>query len=173
MVYVNRTNSSNGCPINTVLWNTIQLLFPKETAARAEDRKKSSEDVEVAATKNPVLVEHRNSRLVRRPTRPTPWRQLPGVDAQERGRALGRYSSFQRASVLATVESWQPVGDRNARVAVSAAGRARIRRPVSTRIRSPQTLQQEQDDAALAARLQNSYISEAGIPQETLNSYLE
>lgn len=152
-----------------MLWNTIQLLFPKETAARAEDRKKSSENVEVA-TKKPVLVigeerqpQLRNSGLVRRTTRPTPWRQLPGVDAQERGRPLGRYSSFQRASMLTTVESWQPVGDRNARVAVSAAGRARTRRAVSTQIRSPQTLRQEQEDAALAAWLQDSYISEAGI----------
>lgn len=152
-----------------MLWNTIQLLFPKETAARAEDRKKSSENVEVA-TKKPVLVigeerqpQLRNSGFVRRTTRPTPWRQLPGVDAHERGRPLGRHSSFQRASMLTTLESWQPVGDRNARVAVSAAGRARTRRAVSAQTRSPQTLRQEQEDAALAAWLQESYISEAGI----------
>ncbi|CAM6018651.1 unnamed protein product [Sphagnum balticum] len=97
------------CPINTVLWNTIQLLFPRETADRIKEqksreleKKKLTDATGKATVKN---LQHPTG-FVRRTLRPVPWRQLPtsntnNLDVQhQRG---GSGNIWQRRQATAAI----------------------------------------------------------------------
>lgn len=170
-----RTTSKNDCPINTVLWNTIQLLFPQETAARLKDQKYNREKDNQTLMDSARTVEAESQLRLglvrRRITRPVPWRELGvvtrgteqsrpntggGASESLRWRGPGNQGSFRRASeVLDTAQSapHYPHGFL----------RLRGRRPTTSSYRNPEIQRQEEEDAALAARLQESFISEAGL----------
>lgn len=174
--HVSRATSKNDCPINTVLWNTIQLLFPQETAARLKDQKNCENDEisqRVGSEGTEQADSHLRLGLVRRTARPIPWRELVTA-SRETERSRSYLSLFGRVSDA--VESGQPTVNYPNRLI-----RVRVRRPTSllrnpatliqqnddrrsimpSSWRSPETLRQEEEDAALAARLQQSFISEA------------
>lgn len=174
--HVDRTTSKNDCPINTVLWNTIQLLFPQETAARLKDQKSNREkDNQTLMESSRTAVEAESQLrlgLVRRRiiSRPVPWRELgtsrvteqlrPNVGSASeslRWRGPGNHASFRRASEV--LESAQSASNYP-----NGFLRLRGRRPTtSSSWRNPEIQRQEEEDAALAARLQESFISEAGL----------
>lgn len=158
------------CPINTVLWNTIQLLFPQETAARLKDHKSNREKDNQTLVDSARTVEAESQLRLglvrRRIIRPVPWRDLGtsrggteqsrpnagGASESLRWRGPGNQPSFRRASeVLESPQSNYPNG----------FIRLRARRPTSSTGRSLEIQRQEEEDAALAARLQESFISEA------------
>lgn len=181
---MNRATSKTDCPINTVLWNTIHLLFPKETAARLKDQTETREKyikpnsdtmsrAGQAELQPPVG-------LLRRINRPTPWRDLttargteglrPNVGSltfsrgSERLRlTAGNLTSFRRASEV--LELGQSTLGYLARPRADGYQQMRDSRPTSSSSynRSSHVLRQEEEDAALAARLQESFILEAGL----------
>jgi len=163
-----RTAVKNDCPINTVLWNTIQLLFPQETAARLKDQKSSREKDNRTLTDSAKTVEadsqHRLGLVRRRFTRPVPWRELGTASAgtehlrlnvggpSESVRGSGIRASFRRASEM--LESTLPASN-------YPPGFLQMQRSLAS-WRNPDIRRQEEEDAALAARLQESFITEDG-----------
>jgi hypothetical protein len=177
---VSRATSKNDCPINTVLWNTIQLLFPQETTARLKDQKncENAEKLEIASSERTDQAESqlRPGLVRRRIARPIPWRDLVTA-SRETERSRPPLLSFGRASdVLESGQSTANYPNRFMRVRVRRPTSS-LRNPETLRqqddelrsiipsslLRSPETLRQEEEDAALAARLQQSFISEAGL----------
>jgi hypothetical protein len=181
--HVNRATSRNDCPINTVLWNTIQLLFPKETAARLNDQKNSEKYTE-PDRKTVSRAEQAESQLgagvARRISLPMPWRNpttaagrtetlgsnvrsLTFSRGSERPRLTARnLTSFRRASeVLELGQS--PLAHPSGRVGGYQQMRGRRPTGSSSYTRGPHVLRQEEEDAALAARLQESFLLEAGL----------
>jgi len=166
--HVDRTAVKNDCPINTVLWNTIQLLFPQETAARLKDQKSSREKDNRTLTDSAKTVEadsqHRLGLVRRRFTRPVPWRELGTASAgtehlrlnvggpSESVRGSGIRASFRRASEM--LESTLPASN-------YPPGFLQMQRSLAS-WRNPDIRRQEEEDAALAARLQESFITEDG-----------
>lgn len=142
-----RATSQNDCPINTVLWNTIQLLFPQEAAARMKDQKSNKESRDKETLRSVEAESQlRLGGVRRRIVRPVPWREL-GAGTRERPNVQ---TSFRRASEVTEYPHY-PEGFL----------RLRVQRPTTAAWRSPDVRRQEEEDAALAARLQESYISEA------------
>ncbi len=160
-----RGSCATDCPINTVLWNTIQLLFPREAADRIKEQK--SRELEkkklTDATGKPTVknLQHPTG-FVRRTLRPVPWRQLPTSNTNnlDGARPISSNGSFQRAStILRSLQTAAHVveptnGLFGSRVQQrGGSGNTWPRRQAAAAIS-----RQEQEDAALAARLQESFI---------------
>lgn len=161
------TSGKNDCPINTVLWNTIQLLFPLETAARLKDQKNCREDnrtLKDSAKTVEADSQHRVGLVRRRFARPVPWRELGTTSTgtehlrlnvggpSESFRGPGIRASFRRASEM--LESTLPASN-------YPPGFLQMQRSLAS-WRNPEIRRQEEEDAALAARLQESFITEEG-----------
>ncbi|CAM6066104.1 unnamed protein product [Sphagnum tenellum] len=161
-----RGSCATDCPINTVLWNTIQLLFPREAADRIKEQK--SRELEkkklTDATGKPNVknLQHPTG-FVRRTLRPVPWRQLPTSNTNnlDGARPISSNGSFQRASTILrslqtaahVVEPTNGLFGSRVQQQRGGSGNTWPRRQAAAAIS-----RQEQEDAALAARLQESFI---------------
>jgi hypothetical protein len=161
-----RGSCATDCPINTVLWNTIQLLFPRETADRIKEqksreleKKKLTDAIGKPTVKN---LQHPTG-FVRRTLRPVPWRQLPTSNTNnlDGARPISSNGSFQRASTILrslqtaahVVEPTNGLFGSRVQQQRGGSGNTWQRRQGAAAIS-----RQEQEDAALAARLQESFI---------------
>ncbi|KAL2635607.1 hypothetical protein R1flu_007086 [Riccia fluitans] len=172
-----RSEASKSCRTNTVLWNTIQILFPQECAARQADKQKQREQEEEAAS----LVKSGSSSLGVRQSRLQPWRNSNSTLSSTANRiSLNSIvsSTVNRISVMGTLRSsFQTASqflenDREVGATGRVHGEVRQRsngnsltthqelasqrsQSRSGRIRRAR---QEQVDAALAARLQHAEL---------------
>ncbi|KAH8931069.1 hypothetical protein BDL97_19G003100 [Sphagnum fallax] len=161
-----RGSCATDCPINTVLWNTIQLLFPREAADRIKEQKsRELEEKKLTdATGKPTVknLQHPTG-FVRRTLRPVPWRQLPTSNTNnlDGARPISSNGSFQRASTILrslqtaahVVEPTNGLFGSRVQQQRGGSGNTWPRRQAAAAIS-----RQEQEDAALAARLQESFI---------------
>uniref|UniRef100_A0A2N9F7S0 RING-type E3 ubiquitin transferase n=1 Tax=Fagus sylvatica TaxID=28930 RepID=A0A2N9F7S0_FAGSY len=149
---------SNGrsCTVNTVLWNTIQLLFPKEVEARKAAGALNSRE---AGCKTPETAFYNNlrngsTRASGVSSRDTSARRTRGTSSQDENAALairsqrgGEDHSQERRGVFNNVRS------RSSRPGVSSR---------DTRVRGRRGGMLSQDeDAALALRLQREEFMDA------------
>ncbi|CAM6118433.1 unnamed protein product [Calypogeia fissa] len=162
-----RSEALRSCKINTVLWNTIQILFPKESAARLQDK---NESLAKEAAHKPSPEEIPFGRyLGTRPSRMQPWRSSALNNVSRTSFMENLRTSFQAAS-----ESMMPISmerDNNDRAGhydpptliVNREDRDRMGRSQSSHSSRSrrQTQVQEQVDAALAARLQQAELNAA------------
>ncbi|KAH9316373.1 hypothetical protein KI387_025000, partial [Taxus chinensis] len=141
-----------GCSINTVLWNTVQLLFPKEVAERIKAKKESGE-----ALKCERMKEKENSSYINQVNRRLPGNKWQGHRQPTWGIGLSRpaYSTtannFRRAfqsSAIANQEIELQVG-----IVANVTRNERAERGGGSRRSS-----QEELDAALASRLQHEEL---------------
>lgn len=171
-----RATSKFDCPINTVLWNTIQLLFPQEAAARLKDQKENCPGKNNKPEGAPVSTESQvRPGVIRRISRPTPWRELSRSSrGTERLRPNAGSLTFARPERLRLTANNLTSFRRASEVLESGQSTADYPNPSSLRVDGYQQLlgrrstpsyrsRQEAEDAALAARLQESFISEAGL----------
>ncbi|KAH9301276.1 hypothetical protein KI387_012859 [Taxus chinensis] len=135
------------CPINTVLWNTVQLLFPKEVAETIKAKKESGE-----ASKRERMKEKENSSYINQVNRGLLGNNWQGHRQPTRGIGLSRpaYSTtannFRRAFQSSAIE--QEVG-----TVANVRRNERAERGGGSRRSS-----QEELDAALASRLQQEEL---------------
>ncbi|OAE33882.1 hypothetical protein AXG93_3037s1050 [Marchantia polymorpha subsp. ruderalis] len=159
-----RSETLRSCRINTVLWNTIQILFPQECAARQTDKQTQQDQEEEAG----LVAKNGNGSLGVRPSRLQPWRSSSSAFS----------STVNRISVMGTLRSSfqaaaQFIGD-DREIGSTRRGDDEVRHvstssgPVSQQEIASQRSQsrsgrirrarQEQVDAALAARLQQAEL---------------
>ncbi|XP_057437440.1 uncharacterized protein LOC130729646 isoform X2 [Lotus japonicus] len=122
---------SNGrsCTINTVLWNTIQLLFPQEVEARKAAAASALNTSEKAQCLSPETAFYSNLR--NRSTQPSHGAPSRGAGQTHQGSRVVQTSSRNQTSTTAA--------------AIAAA---------SARVRTRRVVSNQDEDAALALRLQ-------------------
>ncbi|KAL3683726.1 hypothetical protein R1sor_001748 [Riccia sorocarpa] len=168
-----RSEALRSCRTNTVLWNTIQILFPQECAARQAEKQKLRNQEEAASLVRP-------SSLGVRPSRLQPWRtsnsnlsstanriSLNSVVSSSVNRisVMGTLrSSFQTAAEFLEDESEGEVTQRDneVRPGSNRSSLSALQEVASQRSQSRsgrvRRARQEQVDAALAARLQHAEL---------------
>ncbi|KAL0377348.1 UNVERIFIED_CONTAM: hypothetical protein Sradi_3040300 [Sesamum radiatum] len=160
---------SNGryCTVNTVLWNTIQLLFPQEVEAR-----KGAADAAVSASDRQQPQQGTGARTRSHSSRNRAVEALNSPESESRNAARRSHSSRNRAvEALNSPESESRGAERRIH-----RSRSRISRPygISNRgdagIRT--ALPSQDEDAALALRLQREEFMEAfRVPEQHRSSF--
>ncbi|KAM1130070.1 hypothetical protein ACFX19_045468 [Malus domestica] len=156
-------SNSRSCTVNTVLWNTIQLLFPQEVEARKA----------VGASNGRETARQSPGKAVYN-TRNVQSRRASGVSSSSSS-SSSREMTMRRRRVILTqdeedeAEHWNPEqgADRSIRF-IRASSREMNARSSSRRIPS------QDEDAALALRLQREEFMDAfrGTPDESSSSWI-
>ena len=130
---------SNGrsCTVNTVLWNTIQLLFPQEIEAR----KAAAAAANNTRQASPIPIQETSVNVNRRNRSIQPYPSSRGVNSR-RSEATSTTNRREEDAALALWLHRQLNGENNSHRSTSV--RARIRRGISN----------QDEDAAVALRLQ-------------------
>ncbi|KAK6913030.1 hypothetical protein RJ641_022631 [Dillenia turbinata] len=135
-----RQHMSNGrsCTVNTVLWNTIQLLFPQETEARKAAAVASNSQERETKNKSPIRNNHSNDNL-------------------------HSHNRFLRESDTGEGSSYMQGELRRLRNGSLRNRSTRVSRPSSRDVseRRRKGMAEQDEDAALALRLQREEFMEA------------
>lgn len=150
---------SNGrsCTVNTVLWNTIQLLFPQEVEARKEAKESNSHEKKIQDPEKAFY-----SSLENYNTRATGTSSRHGTSSsRRRGQITVQEGDGERDSRM-----MQRAASSNAESRVQSRMHRRSIRPMrmATRdadVRSSRSTPDQDQDAALALRLQREEFLEA------------
>ncbi|KAJ7543036.1 hypothetical protein O6H91_09G022800 [Diphasiastrum complanatum] len=157
-----RSDAVKPCSINTVLWNTIQILFPEESTRRAKEKQESSQEETSSHLSDSSA----------RAARASSWPNSV-VRASSTGLSRARPSgNFRRPSQIARASQHRPIvssdeeiDPENAYYQTTDNNTSQARHESSHRVgrreRRPQTQQQELMDAALASRLQAAELLQA------------